>query len=91
MTDSTEQTDKRHKIIAFGLMALSTLLWLIALAIPFLDYSLTDSAWIIATLIVVAEVLFYIAIWVLGKKLWHKYKSQIMVKLQQLKDDASSK
>ncbi|HHT00985.1 MAG TPA: transporter suffix domain-containing protein [Thiomicrospira sp.] len=69
------------KPLAYTLFALSAIAWIGVFIIPFLDFSVAESAGIITALIVVGEVAFYIAILLLGKPLWEKMKAHLFAKL----------
>lgn len=55
-------------------MVLSLVPWGIAAAIPFAGLSVGTAAAVVTGLIVLAEVLFAVAVLVLGRTVWQKFK-----------------
>lgn len=75
-----------RKPLAFGLIGLSSLAWISVFIIPFLDYSVAETAGIITALIIIGEVAFLFAILLLGKPYWNKIKQKLMDTIQKQKN-----
>jgi len=58
-------------------MALSILIWFAIFVIPFTNLSVAYKSVTITVLIVLGEVTFYLAVFLLGKTIWNKYKEKI--------------
>ncbi|BCN93171.1 hypothetical protein THMIRHAM_09560 [Thiomicrorhabdus immobilis] len=74
------------KPLAYTLFAISTIAWVLVFVIPFLDFSIAETAGIITALIIVGEVSFYIAILLLGKPVWNKFKQKLADYIKQKND-----
>jgi hypothetical protein len=59
------------------LIVASCLLWAAVLVVPLLPFTLTDKATIIAILVIVSEVIFWLGILLVGKELAHRYRRQL--------------
>lgn len=59
------------------LIVASCLLWAAVLVVPLLPFTLTDKATIIASLVIVSEVIFWLGILLAGKELAHRYRRQL--------------
>lgn len=77
-----------HKPLAYGLIAISTIAWLMVFVVPFFDLSTVDMALWITVLFIIGEVAFYIAILLLGKTVWEKIKNKLFTLLP---DEVSQK
>lgn len=75
-----------RKYIAYGLLLLSTVLWLAILALPFLDLEGSEIASVTVALIIAGEVSFYVAIALMGKEAWQKIKSFFQSKKKKAQD-----
>ncbi|WP_051640685.1 transporter suffix domain-containing protein [Thiomicrorhabdus sp. Milos-T2] len=62
------------KPLAYTLIAISTIAWMLVFIIPFLEFGIAEMAGMITALIIMGEVTFYIAILLMGKPLWEKIK-----------------
>lgn len=81
-----QQLSALIKPLAYTLFVISTIAWIMVFVIPFLDFSLAQTAGIITVLIIVGEITFYVAILLLGKPLWHKIKQKFTDYLKQKND-----
>lgn len=77
-----------HKPLAYSLIAISTIAWLMVFIVPFFDLSTGDMALWITALIIIGEIAFYIAILLLGKTVWKKIKNKLFALLP---DEVSQK
>ncbi len=59
------------------LIVASCLLWAAVLVVPLLPVTLTSKATIIASLVIVSEVIFWLGILLAGKELAHRYRRQL--------------
>jgi len=64
------------RIVGYIILIISLILWCIILIIPWLDLTKSRIVGITATLIIVAEVLFYLSIIILGKSIINKLKNK---------------
>jgi hypothetical protein len=68
---------KWQKIIGFSILILSCILWGLILVIPFLHFSGSETAGLLAALIIAGEITFYLSILLLGKSIITKIKSYL--------------
>jgi len=59
------------------IMALSILIWFAIFIIPFTNLSLAYKSVTITVLVILGEITFYLAVFLLGKTIWNKYKEKI--------------
>lgn len=62
---------QRYGII---LIVISIILFLLVFVVPWFSWTVKAKATIVTTLLVVAEVLWWIGVGLVGKQLWSKYK-----------------
>ena len=71
-----ELWDRNRLKVGWTLMVLSLVPWGIAAAIPFAGLSVGTAAAVVTGLIVLAEVIFAVAVLVLGRTVWQKFKER---------------
>ena len=71
-----ETWNKNRLKVGWALMVLSIVPWGIAAAVPFVGLSAGTAAAVVAGLIILAEVVFAIAILILGRTAWQKFKDR---------------
>ena len=71
-----ELWDRNRLKVGWTLMVLSLVPWVIAAAIPFAGLSVATAAAVVTGMLVLAEVLFALAVLVLGRTVWQKFKDR---------------
>ena len=71
-----ELWDRNRLKVGWTLMVLSLVPWGIAAAIPFAGLSVGTAAAVVTGLLVLAEVIFAVAVLVLGRTVWQKFKGR---------------
>ena len=71
-----ELWDRNRLKVGWTLMGLSLVPWGIAAAIPFAGLSVATAAAVVTGLLVLAEVIFALAVLVLGRTVWRKFKDR---------------
>lgn len=67
-------------VLGYGLLLASCVAWLAIFALPFLDLSGAQIAGATTTLIIIGEVVFWLAIFLLGRPAWERIKAFFGIK-----------